>query len=265
MATALTAAVQAAYGRVQLQLTYTTGTSATIYRVHADGTTWPVRGAAPATVLSTSTVGWVGYDHEAPLDQPITYRATDPTGATIATSASVTVASPTADIGSRAWLTHPIKPTLSQQILVTAVTARTRKSRGTVLQIVGSPNPVAVTDTRIAPTGELTVFTTTLAEAAALEALLADGQVLCLRAPAFWGSMWLYVLIGDTTDEAAAGHAADPAREWHLPYVAVAAPSGAPGGATGATWTDVLAAYATWTATIAGEPTWNDLMLKPGP
>lgn len=263
MATSLTAVVQQTYGRVQLQLTFTTVTSATVSRVHADGTVWPVRGGAPAQVLSTTGVGWVGYDHEAPLDQAVTYRATS--GATTFSSSAVTVPSSTADLSSRAWLTHPLRPSLSLSVLVTGVGARTRKGRGSILPIVGSSDPVALTDTRLSPSGELAVFTSTLAESTAMEALLADGGVLCVRCPAVWGSMWFYGAFADVTDESAAGHAQDPSREWRLPYVAVASPAGSSSGAVTATWADVIAAYATWTTTIAGEPAWNDLMLKPGP
>lgn len=263
MATALTAVVQSALGRVQLQLTFTTITTATVSRVHADGTVWPVRGAEPAQVLSTTGVGWVGYDHEAPLDQPFTYRATS--GGTSFSSATVTVPSSPADLGSRAWLTHPLRPALSMSVLVTGVATRTRKARQSILPIVGSADPVARTDVRLSPAGEIAVLTSTLAEANALDALLADGSVLCFRAPAFWGAMWFYGAFGDIPDDPAAGHAADPSREWKLPYTAVASPAGPGTGALGATWTDAMSAYATWTATAAGEPTWNDLVLKPGP
>lgn len=258
MATALTATVQPAYGRVQLQLTFTTVTTATVSRVHADGTVWPIRGANPAQVLSTTGVGWVGYDHEAPLDQAVTYRATS--GATTFSSSAVTVASNTANLGSWAWLTHPLQPALSRQILVTAIGARTRKGRGSVLPIVDSPDAVALTDTRLSPTGEIAVLTSTLAEAAALEALLADGSVLCVRAPAFWGSFWFYAAIADATDEAAAGNALDPAREWKLPYIAVAVPAGAAFGPVGVTYADINATYATYALLNAGEPSYNAVL-----
>lgn len=263
MATALVAAVQAAYARVQLQLTFTTVTSATVSRVHADGTVWPVRGANPTLVASTTGVGAVLYDHEAPLDQAITYRAVN--GATTVTSNTVTVASDTGNSGSNAWLTHPTNPALSRLVTITSIGGRQRKGRTSILPIVGSSSPVALTDARLDPAGELTAFTTTLADAAAMRTLLADGSVLCLRAPAAWGGMWMYIAVGDATEEAAAGHAADPATDWHLPYTAVAPPAGASAGPVGVTWNDVVASYATWTATLAGEPTWNDVMLKPGP
>lgn len=267
MATALTAVVQPAYARVQLQLTFTTVTYASIWRVHADGSSWGVRGANPVPVTSTTGVGWVGYDHEAPLDQQIYYFATSSSQApgVQVPSSPVTVPSDTGSSGSVAWLTHPFKPALSQLALIAAVGARQRKGRTAILPIIGSPTPVALTDKPLDPAGDLVVLTTTLAEAASMRTLLADGSVLCIRCPGTWGSMWFFAAIGDATEEAAAGHARDPSVEWHLPYTVVTEATGNSTGPVGVTWNDVTAAYATWNAVVAGEATWNDLMLKPGP
>lgn len=264
MATGLTATVQPQYGRVLLQLTFTAVTSASVVRVHADGSTWPVRGAAPAPVVSTTGVGWVGYDHEAPLDSPVTYRATSTQDATVINSTAVTVASDPSWVGSMAWLTHPLQPALSRPVLVEALGPEASKSRSSVLPIVGRGDPVAVTDKRVSGTGELTVITTTHAETALLKALLDDGGVLCIRCPAAWGAMWCYATIGDATGEPL-GSAQEQWREWKLPYSRCGRPDGDGSGAVGATWADAAAAYATWAALATGEPTWNDLAIKAGP
>ncbi len=264
MATGLAATVDAQYARVLLQLTWTNVAAASVVRVHADGTTWPVRWASPAPITSTSGVGWVGYDHEPPLDQPVTYRATSLTDATIVNSTVVTVASSTAGLGSTIWLTHPLKPALSRLLLVEGIAAHGRESRSSTLRIEGRADPVALTSTRLSPTGEITAITTTFAETAGLVALLADGAVLLARCPASWGAMWFYLLIGATADEGM-GHATEQWRSWKLPYTVVARPAGDGTGGVGATWADVIAAYATWTATIAGETNWTNLMIKPGP
>jgi hypothetical protein len=247
VATGLTAAVQAQYGRVLLQLTWTNVASASIVRVHADGTTWPVRWASPAQVTATSGVGWIGYDHEAPLDQAVTYRATSTTDAAIVTSNAVTVAADTGFLGSTIWLTHPLKPALSRLVAVENIAAHGRESRGSTLRIVGRADPVAQTDTRLSPTGEITAITTTFAETNALVALLADGAVLLARCPAAWGAMWFYALIGATTDEGM-GSATEQWREWKLPYTVVARLAGDGTGAVGVTYATVAATYATYTA-----------------
>lgn len=265
MATALTALVQPAYARVQLQLTFTTVTLASLWRTHADGTVWGVRGTNPTLVSSTTGVGWVGYDHEAPLDQPVWYFARSPQTSTVVFGNTVVIPSDTGNAGSNAWLTHPFKPALSRLVTVTAVGPRSRKGRSSILPIIGSPTPVALTDVRLDPTGELTILTNTLAEAAAMRALLADGSVLCVRCPGIWGSMWFFAAVGDVTEEPAAGHALEPAVEWHLPYTVVTEANGNASGPVGVTYADLAAAYATYTAVISGEATYNAVMLQPGP
>jgi hypothetical protein len=267
VATALTALTQPAYARVQLQLTFTTVTYASVWRVHTDGAVYGVRGANPVTVASTTGVGWVGYDHEAPLDQSIYYFATSSVQApgVQATSGNVTVPSDTGSLGSLAWLTHPFKPALSRLVTIAAVGPRTRKGRSSVLPIIGTSTPVALTDKRLEPSGELVVSTATLAEAAAMRALLADGSVICVRCPGTWGSMWFYAAVGDATEEPAAGHARDPAVDWHLPYTVVAEANGTSAGPVGVTYADLAATYATYTALLAGELNYSAVLLNPGP
>ncbi|GAA2636958.1 hypothetical protein GCM10010399_82610 [Dactylosporangium fulvum] len=246
MATGLAATAQQQYARVQLQLTFTTVTSATVSRVHADGTVWPVRAAAPALVASTTGVGWVGYDHEAPLDQPVTYRATSTQDPAVVASNPVTVASDPARVGSMIWLTHPLKPSLSRLITCTGIGARTRKARDSILPIIGRADPVAMTGARLSPVAEMTLLTTTLAETAGLAALLADGATLCVRCPGSWGQMWFYAAVGDAVDEGPAGVGPNQDREWRLPFTQVAAPAGVGNGAIGITYADVLATYGTY-------------------
>lgn len=253
MATTLVATVQPQYGRVRLELTFTTVTSASIIRIHADGTGWPVRGVASALVASTTGVGAVLWDHEAPLDQPVSYQAFSDQVPTVITSNTVTVPSDRSWLGSTAWLTHPMQPALSQLVAVTSAGARSRKGRASILPIAGSTDPVAITDRRLPPTGEIVVHTSTLAEAAAMEALLADGAVLCIRCPAAWGSWWFYAALGDTTDESAVGHAADPSVDWRLPYTSVARPTGYPDGPTGITYADLLDQYGTYAELKIGD------------
>lgn len=265
MTTSLTAAVQAAYGRVLLTLTWTTVTQATVTRIHADGTHWPVRSANPALVASATGVGWTGYDHEAPLDQAVTYQATSTQDPAVFSSGAVTVPSDTGMVGSMAWLTHPLQPSLSVLFAVEDITARTRAARRAVLPILGSPLPVAVNDVRLAPTGEIAGSTLTLADATALEALIADGATLLIRCPATWGSMWLYAAIGDVTDENAAHVGPTPDRTWKLSYIQVASPVGAQGGSPGVTYNALLAAYPTYNAVIAGESNYNAVLTQPGP
>lgn len=264
MATALTATVQAVYARATLQLTFTTVTQATITRIHPDGTTWPVRGANPVDVHSTTGIGATVVDNELPLDTPVTYRATSTQTSVTVTSAAVTVASDPSDGRSMAWLTHPTKPSLSAPLRVEAVPERSRQGRVGILPILGRADPIAVTDLRQSGTGSLQAMTFTAAEATKLLALLADGGVVLYRAPAGWRNNWMYLALGDVTEMPLVG-GADPTTEWSIGYTVVAAPSTTSAqGSAGQTWSDVPTTYATWTAEIAAKATWNDLQLKIG-
>lgn len=268
--TATSTGADATNARVLLQLTWTTVTAALVQRIHADGSTYPVRGGPAGDgnvpVLSTTGVGWTGYDHEAPLDQAVTYQATSTQapGTTI-TSSAVTVASDTSYLSSTIWVTHPLQPALSRLLLVADIPDRTRPARVGVLRVIGRADPVAVTDTRLAGSGEISAITTTSAETLALRALLADGGVLLIRPPGTWDTPWMYVAVGDVAEVGIAGVGTDQWRQWRMPYTAVARPAGLGAGPVGATWNDATVAYATWTALIAGEATWNALVVKPGP
>lgn len=264
MATALTATVQPAYARVALQLTFTTVTQATISRVHPDGSVWPLRAANPVDVRSTTSVGAVVFDHEAPLDVPVTYKATSTQTGTTFSSGTVTVASDPSDLRSRAWLTHPLKPSLSTLLRVEAVPERTRPARVGILPIIGRPDPIALTDVRLSGGGSLQAVTYTAAEADTLTALLADGGTVLYRAPSTWRNNYLYLALGDATELPLVG-GPDPTTEWSIGYTVVAAPAGAGQGAVGSTYADLAAAYATYTLLAAGEATYSAAALKPGP
>lgn len=263
MTTTLTATVQATYARVLLQLTFTAATSATISRVHADGSVWPLRDANPVAVTSTTGVGAVVFDHEAPLDQTIFYTATS--GATSFNSNTITVASDPGWVGSNIWLTHPVRPALSMLLAVTGFGAQGYDGRNGILQILGSNLPVSISDARVTSDGTMTATTTTIADTRALRALLADGATLLMRPPGSWSEPWQYITVGKATETPAAGVGPNQDRDWSIPYNVVAAPAGQSQGAVGSTWADDLTAYATWTALLAGESTWSANVTKAGP
>jgi hypothetical protein len=261
MAVSLTATGQNQYARVLLQLTFTTVTEASIFRVHADGSEWPVRNADPITVTATSGVGAIVYDHEAPLDVAVTYKATSTGDATVPTTSSVILAS-----GGKAWLTHPLKPSLGGAFTARDLDDITYDGRGAELPILGSRYPVGITDVEVAGASTVVLQTATTAQASTLRALTADGAVLMLRLPATWDvEPWLYARRRGVIQQRYINIAARSERRWAIPYQQVATPAGVSQGAVGATWTDLVAAYADWTAVIAGEPTWRDPQIKAGP
>lgn len=81
MAPTLTATAQSTAGstpvaRVLLVLTWPGIQTATIQRLDPDGTWRNVRNAEPVACIGSCAM----FDHEAPLDQPVSYRATSPQG-----------------------------------------------------------------------------------------------------------------------------------------------------------------------------------------
>ncbi len=259
----LTATVQPTYGRVLLQLNWPGITSATISRINADFSTTVLRDADP--IAAPGGVATV-YDNEAPLDQSLVYLALDVATNAPRTSSAVTVPSDPSWVGSMMWLTHPTSPGLSMLLPVTGIGAQTRAGRTGVLQILGSPLPVAISDVRVLTGGSLTAQTTTAVDAANLRALLADGSTLLMRPPGSWSAPpWQYVVFGDVTEVNASGVGPDADIVWTMPYTVVAAPVGQSLGAVGATWADAVTAYATWNDLISGEPTWSDLIAHAGP
>lgn len=263
MTTTLTATVQAQYARVRLDLTFTTVTSATISRVHADGSVWPLRDANPTPVLSTTGIGAVVFDHEAPLDQAVYYTATS--GGTSFNSSTVTVTADTGWSSSNIWLTHPLKPALSVLLTVTGFGPQGYDGRTGLLPILGANTAVAISDVRVTSDAAMTATTTTTTDTKALRALLADGATLLMRPPGTWSEPWQYIAVGKSTESPSAGVGPDPHREWSIPYNVVAAPAGGSLGAVGSTYADAKTAYATYALLKAGETNYAALKQKAGP
>lgn len=78
MAPTLTATVQQQYARVRLSLTWPGIQTALIERQDPDGTWRPVRGPDGDQIVCYGSCAV--FDHEAPLDQAVSYRATSPQG-----------------------------------------------------------------------------------------------------------------------------------------------------------------------------------------
>lgn len=246
MADGLTATAQAGGARVLLRLEWAGVTLASIVRVHADGTTVPVRNAEPGMVNTT----WVDYDHEVPLDRPVSYRATSTQSGTVHTSATVTVGS----LG-KPWLTHPGKPWLSRSTVVRELSDRTGLARRGVLRPLDRPEAVVIHAPRTADAGVLLVNTAAGAELERLKAMLVDGAALLLRTPSTWEAAGeaLYLSLGDAARQNLTRVGADPRRRLVLPFDVTGRPPGRCGGAAGLTYDDLQATgktYNTITGTI---------------
>lgn len=250
----LTAAADPSNGRVRVDLYWPGIRSATITRVHADGTTQDVRGGDPGTVLTR----WARYDYEAPLDQVVGYQATSTQrpGLT-ATSNSVTVTA-----GTRAWLTHPTKPSLNRLVTMTVVPGRQRAARRGVLRPLEGKYPIPVNGVRQAPAGRMVIQTNGVAEENAINELLDDGSPLMLRMPAVWGGYAWYVSVDTSGAERADPTIGDLIIDnLELPFEVVDKQAGAAEGGTGNSYADMSAAYQAYSQVSAAASTYLELSM----
>ena len=249
--------------RVLLTAITLASSTVTINRVDAAGNQTPVRTANPATLVSDL---WVGYDYEAPYNEPVTYIAVSDTGESY-TSNTVTVSS---DVG---WLVHPGTPALSipltlgaepADFTIESVGTKTRATNIGVHNVLSSRTPITVSDgQRRAPTFDVTIRSTSLDAETALVAILDDAGVLLLQivGPATDRSIYEWVSIGDITEAPLIdGYFPGQYERWVLPCTVTTAPSGLLQAEW--SWADVITGYATWQDVLDAFPTWQDLILN---
>ena len=244
--------------RVALSVTLTSGvvpSTASITRLDPDGVSRPVRLAEPATL--THGV-WSGYDYESPFGVSLLYTITGDTGATATISARLDVP----DV----WLRSPGQPELSCRIGYQgrgSMGSRTRKSTQAALTPFGRSSPIIVSGpVRQSASSSLLVLTQSLAERAALWALLETDAVLLLTIPPAkgWGLTNEYISIGDAVEERPGAVLPDLWRQFTLPYQVVDRPAGDLRPLY--TWDDVDDDFPTWGAVAAANATWGDLAAR---
>lgn len=162
------------------------------------------------------------------------------------------------------WLKSVSRPFLNQTISLGGHDFQAdRQARGSIHEAVGRSLPIAVTDVRGSRRYTLTIRTTTLDAADALEYILASGDVLYIHAPA--GRVvpvGAYLRVGDTQERR--GSSGSEVRWWTVPVTEVAAPGPDVVGRT-SSWQTVLNAQASWTGVIATYTSWADLLTRVAP
>ena len=250
--TSLVATADATNAKVDLVLDWAVG-DVTIVRTDPDGTRVTVIGTEPATVTGGA---WVGVDHTAPLDLAVTYEASSGDDIAVLVSNTVTVAGD----GSM-WLKHPTLHALNTRISLAETPERDRRLNVNVMAVLGREYPLAISDgRRNAPTAEMVMRTETLAEAANMRALLADGSPLLLMAPDGWdvGTVWIQPT--ETKEKWLIRYMADPRRVWTVGYATVGRPAALDLTGIIGDWDGLVAAYATWNDVGFANGSWDDLM-----
>lgn len=162
----------------------------TITRTDSNGTSVVVReapgGQDTAGTAGSATMTVTDYEG-ALIPGSVSYTVTDGAGATAVAAATVP-ATP------GAWLTlpatsNPATPTPPRFVQVTTVTAYTAAAatNGSLHRIIGRADPIVNPGPLLLRTGTLDVYCATFADAQAVRALLANGDVAQLRQPTFPG------------------------------------------------------------------------------
>lgn len=245
--------------RILVQVAGLAGTAVTVSRVNADGSTYVLRTANPATLVSGA---WTGYDYESPFAQAGVYTATNQLGVT----ASASVAALREYGVQTPWLIHPGIPALSMPVTVAKPgPLPVTDVRQGVFDVIGRTNPVIRTDgKRRAPTFTLTLSTYSWAEQDTLAAILATASTLLLQItyPDWERGDYYWIAVSTVTPSRPVDYYGADFMQWALSCTATGAPAGllqpqwTCGGllASVASCAAVLTRYATCNGVLTNQP-----------
>jgi hypothetical protein len=236
----------------------------TVYRVGQDGARTLVRGTTgllSKTPLTSDLM--VIEDYEAPLGVPATYAVEIYTAAGVLSNTR-SAGPVTIDSGdpNEAWLKDPGQPQRNLKVLVERAPDWSRPIQQSTYQVKGRRNAVILSGLRGGLEGDLSVWTRSDDERAALHWLLDTGDVLLWQAAPGMGVADMYVNVGSVDEGRVSGYAPELWRTWKLPLTQADMPtSTGVGGSAGRTWQDVLSSFATGTDVLAAYETGEDLLL----
>lgn len=209
------------------------GSTITVYRVSVSGTD-AVRGA---TSYVTTSTGTIFADYELPQNVDISYFVVSGAESTTLDAAG------RFDFGGDV-IFDLARPDESLLINVESFPMLTSDVSRDVLMVWDREDPIVVSGKRHMPSGTLALITLSLVEKAALEAVLASGNIIAFspRFPEYGLTSPMYLSVGSVPGERYSPLAKAPERKWALDVQQVKAPSSAyvyPAG--NATWGGVLA------------------------
>lgn len=235
-----------------------------LHRVTPDGARTLVRGPAGLIDMQPITSDLlVVEDHEAPFGVPVYYQVAirNADGTTASSRASGTVTLVLADANT-AWLKDPGNPQRNCLVVVAKPPDWQRPVEQTAFVIRGRRNKVVLSGRRQGLEGDLSVWTRSDEERAALHLLLDTGGVLLWQAAPGMGVADMYASVGQITESRVSPLAQEQWRAWTLPLVEQDMPTTVGvNGATGRSWQDVLTEFATWQDVLDTYATWEDVFL----
>lgn len=249
----LTAVADTTNARVRVDLYWPNIRQAQVYRVHADGTEYLVRGGDPATMCTA----WARWDYECPLDQQVTYRAvsTERDGAE-ATSSPVTL-----DSAGRHWLKSVANPSLNLAVRVKDRGTRQQPPRAGKVEPPLRPDPIYVYQVRATDKGSIALYAADQATETAIRAMVADGGPLVLQYPAAAGGESLWLMVDTVGYNPVTRISVDLQREITLPFDTIGRPDGAALGDPDSSYTKVSDSYQTYDQVAAVASSYVELSM----
>jgi hypothetical protein len=187
------------------------------------------------------------------------YEAADGTSTyTVTTTADAVGGTGTLVMDGTVWLGLPVTPQFSASVNTLTGYDAAVKSRNTVLEPDGSPNPIVIIRTSTSRAGQLKLWAGTHEKALSLLRLCGRGQIIFLRQPDHIGMDMFFTATGASlvtlrTDGKDTVFGVD------VTYIEVPRPRGPLSGALGWTWGELKNEYATWGEVFTAYATWGDL------
>lgn len=245
--------------------------TATVVRIHPDGSEHIVRGASDALLLGE--IGYF-YDYEAPLDVAVTYRSTSAPVVVVYNAGPVTIVS-----SDYVWFKDPGRPWANVRVdlcsqptsacgvpedpvALIRIGDNTRASDFTTADILNAERPADIYARRKDITTTITFATRTLAAIDSIYTLFTAGGPLFIQMPAAYGWPDRYVQPGNLVEEYLGDDQRKPWRLWNVPLIAVdaLAAENPAQGTLCANWCLVEDTYATFADLTAAAVTWGDLL-----
>jgi hypothetical protein len=182
----------------------------TVYRVHADGSRYPLLTAARSVIVGS----WSGYDYHAPFNEAFTYVAAA-AGLESDPSAPVWV------VSDDMWLVHPSDPDLSFMVEKIIAPQQSVKTTDRADDLLPLRRKLPVTRTSGPRSGKSSSMVIKVAkdDRDLTYALLDDGVPVLMNGP--WGSAdygWSWVRISDVDESNPGGFIGHPCRYFTCSY-----------------------------------------------
>lgn len=236
----------------------------TVYRYGEDGIRTPVRGSSGLIQEQEITSDlMVIEDYEVPLGVSLWYRVEYHTvGATLVSTRGIGALTIDPGDPQYAWLKDPGRPFRNIRVMVQRAPDWQRPVEQAEYRVRGRRNSVVLSDVRGGLEGDLTIWTESDDQRAALHWLLDSGNTLLWQAAPGMGVSDMYVAVGEITEARTSPEAGEQWRSWTLPLKQVDMPvTTGVDGTAGRTWQDVLSEHATWQDVLDNYATWEDVFL----